>query len=122
MARASSAARQPVAARESSRARSTEEDVLLTAIFCLVAFGAVMVYSASSASSVVEGSGNGSSLLIRYLVFAALGFVALNIAIRFPLKRLLAVISRPYDDTEDNADFRLSPSVGSCEYRTFCGT
>ena len=39
-----------------------------------------------------------------------------------PLKRLLAVISRPYDDTEDNADFRLSPSVGSCEYRTFCGT
>ena len=39
-----------------------------------------------------------------------------------PLKRLLAVISRPYDDTEDNADFRLPPSVGSCEYRTFCGT
>ncbi len=91
MARASSAARQPAAARESSRARSTEEDVLLTAVFCLVAFGAVMVYSASSASSVVEGSGNGSSLLIRYLVFAALGFVGLNIAIRFPLKRLLAL-------------------------------
>lgn len=86
MARASAPAQNPAAARESSRSRSIEEDVLLTAIFCLVAFGAVMVYSASSASSVVSGSGDGTSLLIRYLVFAALGFVGLNIAIRIPLK------------------------------------
>lgn len=91
MARASAPAQNPAAARASSRSRSIEEDVLLTAIFCLVAFGAVMVYSASSASSVVAGRGDGSALLIRYLVFAALGFVGMNIAIRFPLKKLLAL-------------------------------
>jgi uncharacterized protein YdiU (UPF0061 family) len=39
-----------------------------------------------------------------------------------PLKRLLAVISRPYDDTEDNAEFRSPPPVGAGEYHTFCGT
>jgi len=39
-----------------------------------------------------------------------------------PLKRLLAVISRPYDDTEGNAEFRSLPPAGSCEYQTFCGT
>ncbi|MEI7691271.1 MAG: putative lipid II flippase FtsW [Actinomycetes bacterium] len=89
MARASAAAQNPPAARASSRARSIEEDVLLTAVFCLVAFGAVMVYSASSATSVVAGRGDGTGLLIRYLIFAALGFVGLHLASRFPLKKLL---------------------------------
>jgi len=91
MARASAATQNPPAARASARARSIEEDVLLTAVFCLVAFGAVMVYSASSATSVVAGRGDGTGLLVRYLVFAALGFVGLNIASRFPLKKLLAL-------------------------------
>jgi cell division protein FtsW len=89
MARADAAAQTPPVARERSRARSTAEDVLLTAIFCLVAFGAVMVYSASSASSVVEGSGSGSSYLIKYVIFAAIGFLLLNVAIRFPLARIV---------------------------------
>jgi uncharacterized protein YdiU (UPF0061 family) len=39
-----------------------------------------------------------------------------------PLKRLLAVISKPYEATEENADFRLPRPVGASEYRTFCGT
>ena len=39
-----------------------------------------------------------------------------------PLKRLLAAISNPYDETTANADFRLPPPVGGSEYRTFCGT
>ncbi len=39
-----------------------------------------------------------------------------------PLKRLLAAISKPYDETTANADFRLPPPVGGSEYRTFCGT
>ncbi len=91
MARASAPAQNPAAARASSRSRSTEEDVLLTAILCLVAFGAVMVYSASSALSVVSGTGDGTSMLIRYLVFGALGFVGLIAASRFPLKKLLAL-------------------------------
>ncbi len=91
MARASTAAQNPPAARTSSRARSIEEDVLLTAVFCLVAFGAVMVYSASSAPSVLAGTGNGTGLLVRYVAFAALGFLGLALAIRFPLKKLLAL-------------------------------
>ena len=91
MARASAPAQDQSFARENVRSRSIEEDVLLTAVFCLVAFGAVMVYSASSASSVVADRGDGTALLIRYLVFAALGFIGLNIAARFPLKRLLAL-------------------------------
>ena len=39
-----------------------------------------------------------------------------------PLKRLLAAISKPYDETTANADFLLPPPVGGSEYRTFCGT
>ena len=78
MARASTAAQNPPAARTSSRARSIEEDVLLTAVFCLVAFGAVMVYSASSAPSVLAGTGNGTGLLVRYVAFAALGFLGMG--------------------------------------------
>ena len=50
-----------------------------------------MVYSASSATSVVAGRGDGTGLLVRYLAFAALGFIGLNIASRFPLKKLLAL-------------------------------
>ncbi len=91
MARASAAAQDPPAARASSGAHSIEQDVLLTAVLCLIAFGAVMVYSASSATSVVAGRGDGTALLIRYVIFAALGFVGLNLALRFPLKRLLAL-------------------------------
>ncbi|MSX01984.1 MAG: putative lipid II flippase FtsW [Actinobacteria bacterium] len=93
MARASAAAQdQPLSRREArSRSRTTEEDVLLTAVLCLVAFGAVMVYSASSAPSVLSGTGDGTDLLIRYVVFAGLGFLALYVAARFPLRRLIAL-------------------------------
>ncbi len=91
MARASAAAQDPSAARESAtvRSRPVAEDVLLTAVFCLVAFGAVMVYSASSAPSVVKGGGDGTGLLVRYLTFAAVGFGGLFLASRFPLSKLL---------------------------------
>ncbi len=36
---------------------------------CLLAFGAVMVYSASSATTLLQGQGNGSSYLIRYVIY-----------------------------------------------------
>ena len=39
-----------------------------------------------------------------------------------PLQRLLAVISRPYEETPDNAAYRLPPPAGACDYQTFCGT
>ena len=71
------------------KGRSIEEDVLLTAVLCLLALGAVMVYSASSASSVVEGGGTGSSLLVKYVVYGGLGFVALLVVSRMPLQNIM---------------------------------
>ena len=71
------------------RGRSIEEDVLLTAVLCLLALGAVMVYSASSASSVVEGGGTGTSLLVKYVVFGGLGFVAMLVVSRMSLQRIM---------------------------------
>ena len=71
------------------RRRNVEEDVLLTAVLCLLALGAVMVYSASSAPSVVEGGGSGTSLLVRYVAFGAIGFAALLVLSRLPLQRIM---------------------------------
>ena len=56
--------------------------MLLTATLCLLAFGAVMVYSASSATSLLQGSGTGSSYLVRYLAYGAVGLVAMRMLAR----------------------------------------
>jgi uncharacterized protein YdiU (UPF0061 family) len=39
-----------------------------------------------------------------------------------PLTRLLGVLSRPYADTPDQAEYRLPPPPSDRAYRTFCGT
>jgi cell division protein FtsW len=62
-----------------------EHSVLLTATLCLLAGGAVMVYSASSARTLLEGSGDGSGYLVKYLAYGAVGFVALQLASRMKL-------------------------------------
>jgi cell division protein FtsW len=49
---------------------------------CLLAFGAVMVYSASSATTLLQGQGNGSSYLIRYFIYGAIGLVAMRVLAR----------------------------------------
>jgi cell division protein FtsW len=83
--------------RAAARARSSrpspplEYNVLLTATLCLVALGAVMVYSASSARTLLEGQGDGTTYLVRYIVYGALGFVALHVVARTPLDRLIKV-------------------------------
>ncbi len=59
-----------------------EHRLLLTATFCLLAGGAVMVYSASSARTLLEGSGDGTSYLIKYLAYGAVGLVAMNVLSR----------------------------------------
>ena len=60
-----------------------EHRMLLTATLCLLAFGAVMVYSASSPLGVLSGrSGTGISDFVRYLIFAALGLVGMHILAR----------------------------------------
>src|SRR6187455_3438720 len=54
-----------------------EHSLLRTATLCLIAFGAVMVYSASSGTSLLQGGGDSSEYLKRYLISAGLGLVAL---------------------------------------------
>jgi cell division protein FtsW len=62
-----------------------EHSVLLTATLCLLAGGAVMVYSASSARTLLEGQGDGTAYLVKYVGYAAVGFVALQLASRMKL-------------------------------------
>ncbi len=63
--------------RTRPKTRPVEYNILLTATFCLLAAGAVMVYSASSARTLLEGQGDGTTYLVRYLAYGALGLVVM---------------------------------------------
>jgi len=65
-----------------------EHRILLTATLCLLAGGAVMVFSASSARTLLEGSGDGTTYLVKYLVYGAVGLVVLRVLSRFSLDRV----------------------------------
>ena len=66
-----------------------EHRILMTATLCLLAFGAVMVYSASSPLGVLSGKGGtGAGEFLRYLIFAALGLGAMQLLARRGLKLL----------------------------------
>src|SRR2546421_4407730 len=67
---------------------SLEQRILLTATLCLLAFGAVMVYSASSATNVIQGHGYGSGYLIKYVVYGAIGLVVMRLLARDGLARV----------------------------------
>jgi cell division protein FtsW len=74
--------------RRSAKARTKpplEYSILYTATLCLIAAGAVMVYSASSAESLLGGPGDPSFFLKRYVVFAALGLAAMHLVSRHGL-------------------------------------
>jgi cell division protein FtsW len=62
-----------------------EHRMLQTATFCLLAGGAVMVYSASSARTFLEGQGDGTAYLVKYLAYGAVGLVAMHILARHGL-------------------------------------
>ncbi len=82
------------AARTRGRARPTarrvppplEHRMMLTATLCLLAFGAVMVYSASSPLGVLSRGGSGAGDFIRYLVFGGIGLVAMHVLSRHGLE------------------------------------
>ncbi len=76
--------REPRGARAAARARAQplERRVLLTATLCLLAYGAVMVYSASSASTLLQGSGNASIYLVKFLAYGAIGLVLMRVLAR----------------------------------------
>ena len=62
-----------------------EHRLLLTATFCLLAGGAVMVYSASSARTLLEGEGDGTAYLVKYLIYGGIGLVAMQVLSRHGL-------------------------------------
>jgi cell division protein FtsW len=74
-----------------SRKRPVEYSILYTATLCLLAGGAVMVYSASSAESLLDGSGDPSFYLKRYVVFGLVGLVLLHAASRHGLAVIRAI-------------------------------
>ena len=73
-------------------AKGLEHRILLTATLCLLAFGAVMVYSASSATSLLQGKGNGSGYLIKYLIYGAIGLMVMRMLARDGVSRVKAMV------------------------------
>jgi cell division protein FtsW len=73
------------------RKRPVEYSILYTATLCLLAGGAVMVYSASSAESLLSGPGDPSYYLKRYVMFGIAGLVLLHLASRHGLRVIRAL-------------------------------
>ena len=65
--------------RRKQGAPPIEHSMLLTAALCLVALGAVMVFSASSTTSLLGQSGDSAYYLKRTVLFGAAGLVAMRI-------------------------------------------
>ncbi len=81
-----------VAARaKAPRAVPLEYNLLLTATLCLLAFGAVMVYSASSARALLQGHGDGTAFLVRYLTYGGIGLVGMHVVARRGLDGVLTL-------------------------------
>lgn len=88
----------PKAARRSRRAAvPAEYNLLLTATLCLLALGAVMVFSASSTTRILQDGGLSDSAfyLKRTLMFGAVGLVVMHLVARHGLvavRRLTPVL------------------------------
>jgi cell division protein FtsW len=90
----SRASSSPRGARSSStRAQSLEYNLLLTATLCLLAFGAVMVYSSSSASTLLEGQGDGTGELVKFVIYGALGLVLMRVLARDGIARVQSLVA-----------------------------
>jgi cell division protein FtsW len=70
----------------SATKRPVEYSILYTATLCMLAAGAVMVYSASSAESLLQGSGDPSFYLKRYVAFGLIGLGVLYVVSRHGLR------------------------------------
>ncbi len=69
-------------ARATAGGQSLEHRILLTATMCLLAFGAVMVYSASSATTLLQGGGFGGSYLVKFVLYGGVGLIAMRVLAR----------------------------------------
>jgi cell division protein FtsW len=66
-----------------------EHSILITATLCLLAAGAVMVFSASSARTLLSGQGDGTSFMVKYVAYGAIGFVLMQLIARRGLELVL---------------------------------
>src|SRR6185312_11368238 len=76
---------------KAQRAVPLEYNLLLTATLCLLAAGAVMVYSASSARTLLQGQGDGSAFLVKYVMYGAIGLVVMQVTARRGLDAVIRV-------------------------------
>jgi cell division protein FtsW len=91
-ARKSRARRSPRGA-DSSPGQPLEHSILLTATLCLLAFGAVMVYSSSSAGALLQGQGSGTGYLVKFVVYGALGLVVMRVLARDGIARVQGLVA-----------------------------
>ena len=89
--------RKPAAKARRGKAPPPEYNLLLTATLCLLAFGAVMVFSASSTTRVLSDGGLSDSAfyLKRTLLFGAVGLLVMHLVARHGLlavRRLTPVL------------------------------
>jgi cell division protein FtsW len=75
-----------------SSGQPLEHRILLTAMFCLLAFGAVMVYSSSSASSLLQGKGSGTTYLVKFVAYGAVGLLVMRILARDGINRIQSLV------------------------------
>jgi cell division protein FtsW len=75
-------------AKKRTRPAPAEYNILLTATLCLLALGAVMVFSASSTTRILQDGGLSDSAfyLKRTLLFGAIGLVIMHLAARHGLR------------------------------------
>src|SRR3954466_5853852 len=74
------------ARKRPAKGRPIEYSILYTATLCMLAAGAVMVYSASSAESLLQGTGDAAFYLKRYVIFGLIGLVLMHYLSRHGLK------------------------------------
>lgn len=94
--RSSSSAPRKSRTKSSSRAvaptQTLEHRILLTATLCLLAFGAVMVYSSSSASTLLQGQGSGTGYLVKFVIYGALGLILMHVLARDGIARVQSLV------------------------------
>jgi cell division protein FtsW len=86
--------------------------MLLTATLCLLAAGAVMVYSASSARDLLGQGGDGTAFLVKYVIYGGLGLLALHLLTRVSLERVRALTPTLVFITLGLVFLTLIPGIG----------
>lgn len=82
--------RSPAKSGKSTAAQKAtgDQSLLWTVTIALFAIGAVMVYSASSATSALQAHGDPLGYLKRYLLIGAVGLILMRVASRLDLNRI----------------------------------